>query len=512
MWRMTIPVLRCLNTIQKANLRMIKTLTLFPDTNIFIQCKALHEINWSVLGDFDRVDLIVTRPVQKEIDHHKGKGNERLARRARAAAREFRKALKCKDETLIITKGRPEVRLRIFLQLRPSAEDGLTLDYDEPDDKLVGIAKAFSDANSEASVRLLTNDFGPQASAKTVGIVCEVPREEWFLPAESDATEKKFKALEADLLRHKQAEPSISLEMDNAFKDRINGKYSIYPALSAEDLDTLMRELKLRHPKETDFSSKEEITPPISNDKQLSILVAAKILRSIPARTFVPASEEEINTYINTNYPMWVKDCKEKLRQIHSRFQSKVEPLRLIVRLANNGSRPAENCLITFEAKGAFVIQPSPDEHNSDITEDPFINSPPPAPKGRWQDFGTFLFGSALERDNSALFPLDIDAISRLRAYARDDDAFHYKSGKPESPCTSYSLECVRWRHQLDSVSFAIDIYPSSLFHGHAKGAVSITVHAANMTDSFNHLIQISVDVNTGDTLAEAMRLIENLV
>ncbi|MDA8377238.1 MAG: PIN domain-containing protein [Planctomycetia bacterium] len=488
---------------------MIKTLTLFPDTNIFIQCKSLTEINWSVLGDFDQVDLIVTRPVQKEIDRQKGRGTGRLARRAKAAASEFRKALKCEDETLIITKSRPEVRLRISLQLRPSEEDGLTLDYNEPDDKLVGIAKAFSDANSEASVRLLTNDFGPQASAKEVGVVCEVPRDDWFLPEERDATEKRLKALENELLRFRQAEPSISLEMDNAVKDRINGKYSIYPELSTEELDTLIRKLKLRHPKETDFSSKEEITPTIPNDKQLSILAAAKILRSIPARTFVPASEEEINKYINTNYPMWVKDCKEKLRQIHSRFQSKVEPLRLIVRLANNGSRPAENCLITFEAKGDFVIQPSPDERNSDITEDPFISSPPPAPKGRWQVFGKFIYGSI---ENPAFFPLGIDAISRLKSRARDDDAFYYKSGKPELPCTSYSLECVRWRHQLDSVSFSIDIYPSSLSHGHVKGAVNVTVHAANMTDSFNHLIQISVDVNTGDTFAEAMRLIEDFV
>lgn len=484
---------------------MIRILTLFPDTNIFIQCKSLPEIDWSVLGDFDQVDLVVTRPVQVEIDRQKGKGTGRLARRARAAASKFGEALDCKDETLIIAKGRPEVRLRVSTQLRPSEETGITLNYSERDDQLVGIAKAFSDANSNASVRVLTNDVGPRASAKAVGIDCEIPREEWLLPPESDDSEKKQKAIEAELQRYRQAEPSISLAPDNAFQNDI--KYTIYPALSTEDLDTLIRKLKLRHPKETDFGSKEVKTHPITDGKQSSIIATAKLLRNLPARTFVPASEEEIKKYVNTDYPMWVKECKEKLRQIHLLFQSKVEPPHLTVRLANNGSRPAENCLITFEAKGDFVIQPSPDERNSDITEDPFINSPPPAPKGRWQDFGKFIYGSI---ENPAFFPLGIDAISRLKSRARDDDTFYYKSGKPESPCARYSLECVRWRHQLDSENFNIDIYPS-LSQGHAKGALSIAVHAANMTDSFAHLIEIRVEVNPGDTFAEAMRLIEGL-
>lgn len=488
---------------------MIRILTLFPDTNIFIQCKSLSEIDWSVLGDFDQVDLVVTRPVQVEIDRQKGKGTGRLARRARAAASKFGEALDCEDETLIIAKGRPEVRLRISIQLRPSEETGITLNYSERDDQLVGIAKAFSDANSEASVRVLTNDVGPRASAKAVGIACEIPREDWLLPPESDDSEKKQKAIETELQRYRQAEPSISLAPDNAFQNDIKGEYTIYPALSTEDLNTLIRTLQSRYPKETDFDT-NEITHPITDSRQASNMATIQILRSVPTRTFVPASEEEIKKYINTDYPKWVKDCEGKLRQIHSLFQSKVVPPRLTVRLANNGSRSAENCLISFEAKGGFFIKPSPHGCNPDITEVPFLNSPPSAPKGRWRDIRESIYGSAIAMAIPAGLTLDIDAISRLTPRAHDDDTFYYKSGKPESPCARYSLECVRWRHQLDSENFNIDIYPS-LSQGHAKGALSIAVHAANMTDSFAHLIQIRVEVNPGDTFAEAMRLIEGL-
>jgi hypothetical protein len=489
---------------------MIRILTLFPDTNIFIQCKSLSEIDWSVLGDFDQVDLVVTRPVQVEIDRQKGKGTGRLARRARATASEFGKALNCNDETLIIARGRPEVRLRISIQLRPSEETGITLNYSERDDQLVGIAKAFSDANSEASVRVLTNDIGPRASAKAIGIACEIPREEWLLPPESDDSEKKLRTIEADLLRYRQAEPSISLATDNAFQNGINGEYTIYPALSTEDLDTLIRTLQSRHPKEADFGTNEVITHPITDSRQSSMITTIKILRSVHTRTFVPASEEEIKKYINTDYPKWVKDCEGKLRQIHLLFQSKVVPPRLPVRLANNGSRPAENCLISFEAKGGFFIKPSPHGCNPDISEVPFFKSPTSATKGLCLDIRESIYGSALARAIPAGLPFDFDAISRLPPRARDDDTFYYKSGKPESPCARYSLECVRWRHQLAAENFNIDIYPS-LSQGHAKGALSIAVHAANMTDSFAHLIQIRVEVNTGDTFAEAMRLIEGI-
>lgn len=504
-------VIRFLNTIQKANLRMIKILTLFLDTNIFIQCKSLSEIDWSVLGDVDQVDLVVTRPVQVEIDRQKGKGTGRVARRARAAASKFGEALNCKDETLIITKGRPEVRLRVSTQLRPSEKSGITLNYSEPDDQLVGIAKAFSDANSGASVRVLTNDIGPRASAKAVGVACEIPREDWLLPPESDESEKTQKAIEDELQRYKRAEPSISLapDNDNASQNGINGEYTIYPALSTEDLDTLTRTLQSRYPKETDFGAKE-ITHQIPDSRQPSIRATIEALRSVPARIFVPASDEEIDKYINTDYPKWVKDCDEKLRQIHLFFQSKVIPPHLNVRLANNGSRPAENCLISFEAKGSFLIKPSFQGGNPDITEVPPLNAPPSAPKGRWRNIRESIYGSALARAISAGSPFDIDAIQRLTPRARDDDAFYYKSGKPESPCARYSLECVRWRHQLNAENFNIDIYPS-LSQGHTRGALSIAVHAANMTDSFTHLIQIHVEVNTGDTFAEAIRLIKGI-
>jgi len=63
-----------------------RILYLFPDTNLFIQCRPLSELGWDRWGAFDEIHLIVSRPVQAEIDKHKNRGNDRVAKRARTAS------------------------------------------------------------------------------------------------------------------------------------------------------------------------------------------------------------------------------------------------------------------------------------------------------------------------------------------------------------------------------------------------------------------------------------------
>lgn len=63
---------------------MKQTLYLFPDTNLFIQCLDLQELDWSKWPDVAEVHLIVSLPVQQEIDKQKTLGqNSRVGRRAR---------------------------------------------------------------------------------------------------------------------------------------------------------------------------------------------------------------------------------------------------------------------------------------------------------------------------------------------------------------------------------------------------------------------------------------------
>jgi hypothetical protein len=187
------------------------TLHLFPDTNLFAQCRALEELDWERWGRFDRIHLIVSRPIQSEIDNHKNKGGDRLARRARSTSGLFKKIILESDGHVTIKDGPPMVKLFVSPQFKVDPDLADRLDYQSKDDQLVGIAHAFSLGNPEADVRILTHDTGPMATAKMVGVkIASIP-DDWLLPAESSEVDKAIKNLQSEVRRLKSAEPQFEI-------------------------------------------------------------------------------------------------------------------------------------------------------------------------------------------------------------------------------------------------------------------------------------------------------------
>jgi hypothetical protein len=89
---------------------MTQNLYLFPDTNLFIQCKELRELDWSGWKSFEEVHLIVCRPVQREIDDQCKRGNSRVANRARKTYSSlFRKIATGVDDYVLIQESEPRV-------------------------------------------------------------------------------------------------------------------------------------------------------------------------------------------------------------------------------------------------------------------------------------------------------------------------------------------------------------------------------------------------------------------
>ena len=54
--------------VQEGGVVTTSTLYYFVDTNLFIQCYALEELEWSPWHKFEKVPLIVSSPVLREID------------------------------------------------------------------------------------------------------------------------------------------------------------------------------------------------------------------------------------------------------------------------------------------------------------------------------------------------------------------------------------------------------------------------------------------------------------
>jgi predicted ribonuclease YlaK len=147
----------------------LKTLYVFPDTNVLVQCKPLGELDWSNLGAFSKINLILARPVIGEIDHQKA-GAGRLAKRARNANGLLRRLL---DEDLIEIPTKRKgvhVTLQSGDHLRASALLDDQLDYSTADDKLVGTVHKYLYDHPDHHVLFLSHDTGPLMTAKRLQV------------------------------------------------------------------------------------------------------------------------------------------------------------------------------------------------------------------------------------------------------------------------------------------------------------------------------------------------------
>lgn len=130
---------------------MTKTLHLFSDTNLLIQCRPLEQLDWERWNEFDELHVVVSPPVQKEIDKRKNSGGDRLAKRGRKAASLLREVIAGDTSHKVIRQAGPRVMLFVRADIKPSESVAGTLNYAEPDDRLVGVVHSFASENPTAT-------------------------------------------------------------------------------------------------------------------------------------------------------------------------------------------------------------------------------------------------------------------------------------------------------------------------------------------------------------------------
>ena len=229
----------------------------FVDTNLFLQCRPLEQLDWSPWKNFEEVRLIVSKPVLREIDYRKNKGNDRAGKRARAASAMFRQIPN--DKHMVVHPSNPRVILSVELHHQYS-KDVDFLDYQERDDQLIGTAYEFARCNKSCDVRLLTHDTTPLFTARSIGLTADQISDNWLLPPETTETEKELASLKAENTRLKKAEPSIAVrftDQSDSQVERYEAAYKLFDPLTDEQVDELMQRLKTRFPIVTDFSPTE---------------------------------------------------------------------------------------------------------------------------------------------------------------------------------------------------------------------------------------------------------------
>lgn len=498
----------------------------FADTNLFIQCRALAELDWSAWASFDEVHVIVSRPVQREIDYRKNKGSDRVGDRSRVTNKMFREIIQSDKDHMVIRDASPCVKLFIKPEYSHDPDLAGRLDYGERDDQIIGTISTFKKQNPGADVRLLTDDGTPMATAKSLQIaVAEIP-EAWLLPPEKTEAEKKLHSVQAELTRLKKAEPEFRiacLDAEGKPVERLEYALERFEALSDSEVGSLMLRITERFPMATDFGRREPGEMKLPDGPFASIFAVKQV--------FVPATDEEIAAY-RAKHSQWLQSCSAILRDYHDTLNQQSGPPAFCFVAVNEGIRPGKDALITIEAKGDFLIMPPPRKRHEDEDEEdadaekptrPFeLPQPPTPPRGSWRNehmssieaLNRGLLGyPGLGGDPSAIGFLErslMPSLHHIRPPDHDPNGFYYKPERPMRPQPAFSLECEQWRHGDEEEDFAGEIHFARDKAGVA-GVLECEIHAENLSEIAVLRVPVRITVASVSVIARAERLVQAL-
>ncbi len=495
----------------------MRILHIFPDTNLFIQCRPLHELDWSKWAEFDEVHLLVCRPVQREIDNQKARGNDRVGTKARSTYKLFREIILSEQDYKLIQEAKPRIKLLLAVSYLPNPKLADNLDYNKVDDEIVGCVHTYREQNPGFDVQLLTHDSGPMTSAKMLSLPFTPIPDDWLLQPENSRAERENQQLKEELARLKKTEPHFTIYCLNEEKNETDSlvfEWPVYKPLAEEKISRYMDSLKARFPLATDFGPRESMERAASGmmDRFLGV-----------KEVFTPASDEKITAYTETDYPAWVEQCEKILRHLHILKQEAHTEIFTFSAL-NEGTRPGKDALITISAKGNFKIRPpqvkdtDEDESRQDDSEEmQSLPLPPKPPEGTWATLKNFLHPHGLTRFSAGRSALagseSLHHIPPLghSNFRRDPNKFYYKSGRSVMPVASFSLECEQWRHGTDAEYFEGEFYLDQNTH-EISGALECQIHAENLSAPAKKIVPVRGTARTASICKRANTLIEDLL
>ena len=491
-------------------------LTLIADSNLFLECRPLEELPWDMLGAAS-VQIAVTRPVQTEIDRHKKNRSGRTYKKAIATFARFRSLITSGEAELIIREAQPRVTLVLMPVVRGDVAAFPALDPAHPDDAILLCLTGLEAAFPGADIRLLTHDTGPMATAKSLGLAFLPIPDEWLLDPQDDEAARAVKRLEAENRKLRQQEPMMAggcLTDDGSPLRRFETERHVHPPLGAGDIETLVARIAERFPPITDF---DRAGPPPRR------ILPKGLPDFAPPPQLEPASSEDIDAYRNTTYPAWIERCRDYLTGLHRILNARCPLAPLHFQFHNQGTRPAQGVLITFEMQGGGLQLYMPPKKKDVQAPTPAILPPPPAaPRTRWKVAGGQSGVAEMMARASRLGALGMFDGPRAAAFDRaiampmlaaaktDPDSFYWKDGRPERPQADTALTCQNWRHGIAPEAFNFEL-AAPTEPERIEGRIVCRIHAENLSDPFEYSLPLVISNRPGDTHAAAERLIEAL-
>ena len=305
---------------------------LFVDSNLFLQCRPLQDLDWDCLVGRDEVTLLVPSAVLAELDKHKSDGNSRRAQRARRALQFLDSILEAPDDTVIVRT----TPVKVIAQFAPEVSGDASTSND--DSILFEVAEMRRTHGNQA-VGLVTHDTNLKVKAKRKGLRFFPVPDEWLLAPEPDERDKRVRQLEEEVALLKRQTPIIEITLDG--RQEIELVVPSYEPLAQGTVNRLVEAMTAKFPIKTDFSL-------TSSERLLSA-------GGIGMFRLHPPADWEIAKYQNEEYPKWEQSLRGQIEQLHSslRFRDATADIRLLI--ANNGTVPGEHVHIAIRVSEGFL-------------------------------------------------------------------------------------------------------------------------------------------------------------
>jgi len=472
----------------------------FPDTNILLQCLDLSNIPWRdapELASLDQIVILICHPVVMELDIHKYRTNDRPGRRARKYYSRLRKLIEGKAKHYTVRDRDPIVSVRICTDLQPK---GNFLDYSITDNRILGCVRQYTDTRRKSAVFFLSHDMAAISTAQQEAIPYVFAPDDWRMAPEATDTQREVSRLTAEIASLRRAEPTFQSRLlagEQQEIDAIVCECDVPTPLTEEQvvdlLDELQRGIRLGP------GRLRRSTTPRSEDST-SKSVAAALLDS-------PHTHEALDLLARAvsrdpkAYREWIESCQDVFRNLHLAVQAQSPRLIFTFGVANIGTRPASDALITIAPHGPFRMS-IPAKHDDkfdelDLQHGLKLPSPP-------ERLGSLQFSSYPSYLASPLSTIDNRAN-------RIPDAFYYKNGRSISPSESIVLECRQWRHgsQEELFQFALQVTSGE---SEVSGAVSCVIEAGNLRDPERLTVPVRLSVRPVSLVDHARKLVRNLI
>lgn len=419
---------------------------LFVDSNLFLQCRPLQDLDWDRLVGREEVTILVPSAVLAELDTHKSDGNSRRAQRARRALQFLNSLLVSPDDTVIVRT----TPTKVIAQFAPEVSGDQSTSND---DSILFEVAEMTRTHGNQTVGLVTHDTNLKVKAKRKGLRFFPLPDEWLLAPEPDKRDNRVRQLEEEVALLKRQTPIIEITLDG--NQEIGLIVPSYEPLTPDTVERLVKAMTAKFPMKTDFS-----------------LTSTERLLSVGGNGMFglrPPADWEIAKYQNEKYPNWERSLRGHLEQLHSylRIRDATADIRLLI--ANNGTVPGEHVHIALRvSEGLLNVDP---EHHNKLMKKLLTRPEAPSPPQPHQ--------TSLDSSNNLHAINSFTQLYQLQKPIRPNRGeFYLKAGKDID--TEWVWECENMRHGVppQEFSFRVGMNAQSQPSG---GQMVIEVSAENL-------------------------------